>query len=887
MLNLCDEILRIAQLNKRNHSIAGSGLNPVSYEMLSEHVNYLSQSLSEFGIRGGDIVPVVLSGSAEAIIVLLSVLKITVCAPMNPDFQEADFESSILKLNARAIIVEDNNNTLIQTIALKLGIPTIKLLIKKIDSNIQLSFSFPKEKLIRQDARINPETALLLFTSATTGNTKLVPLTHNQIISMVSSMRSAFPAADNGRVLIITPHFHLHCLLSMLIQFFSGGTIISTSGFDSNQFINWIRDFHPTQFTANPTIFRAILSLGIKHNLLENFKAFRFVTCAGSLLTDQLRDEIELTLGVPVIEGYGLTESGRVTMTPLNPAYRKPNSVGRICGSQVTISDTVNCAALPIGEIGEILLKGDSVIQSYYDDEEANILSFTNGWFRTGDLGRLDEDGFLFLVGRIKEMINRGAEKILPYEIEEIICRNQAVNEAVVFGYPHPRLGEDIGVCIVLKLPLKAPELRKFLSQYLAPYKIPRLIIFLDEIPKGPTGKPQRSNMANILSINPRFDKLEYNNSESLDLFEEKIAKVWSELLNIEYIGKNEDFYLLGGDSLLAVQMLTIVEQEFGFKIETDILARTTSLSDFANAIKEIQNNTDIENYIKNKEPNIVTLQPLGNNPPLFLFHLLNNNIIFYKDLIKHLGNSNPIFGLRLSEKIDSKSQKNKIELIAKKHVESIKKVQSKGPYFLGGYSSGGVSAYETARQLVKQGDEIGMIILIDTYCSKPFPRFWTEFKFNLKNINEQFATLSFKSYVVLLINCLKPIIHNHFNKFKIQFMDNLKFIFDFIQIVGNKLNLRSFRNIDEESEFNEKNWEIESIKLKLKPLYELTLLLWCHLDDSLEWRVRMKKKWQKLTGNKIIVKEIPGNHINIIKEPQVQQAAFEIKIIMNKFSKK
>jgi acyl-CoA synthetase (AMP-forming)/AMP-acid ligase II len=329
-------------------AVMAPGRESLDYNALWIQTGELSRFLDSLGLRRGDAVAMVMPDGPEYLTTFLAVSQVTVCAPLNPAFRASEFEFFLSDIRARALIVQAGLDSVAITVAQGMGIPVIEALVSNRRPAGSLSFTTQVTAHKQDEPCYAQDTALILHTSATTGRPKLVPLTHGQLIAMVAVIRKAFPQADEGRVLMITPHFHLQCILSMLVQLFSGGASICTPGFRPECFLDWMRIFSPTQYTANPTLHQAILSICPSGERHPYFRSLRFVTSGGAPLTDVLQRELELALGVPVVDGYGLTEAGRVTMTPLDPARRKPGSAGICVGPEVAI----------MGEDGGLLSMG-------------------------------------------------------------------------------------------------------------------------------------------------------------------------------------------------------------------------------------------------------------------------------------------------------------------------------------------------------------------------------------------------------------------------------------------------------------------------------------------------------------------------------------------------
>jgi len=296
------------------------------------------------------------------------------------------------------------------------------------------------------------------------------------------------------------PLFHIHGIMaSTLAPLAAGAAVIATTGFDAFKFHRWIAELEPTYYTAVPTMHQMVLARAGDRGATS----LRFVRSSSASLPGAVLDELHELFDVPVIEAYGMTEaSHQMTCNPLPPRSTKPGSVGIPTGIEVTILDK-DGNELPRGTRGEVSIKGPSVVDGYENNPTANAAAFTNGWFRTGDEGVLDDDGYLFLTGRLKEQINRGGEKISPLEIDDVVLRHPEVAEAVAFAIPHDKLGEDVGLAAVRVAgsELSEKELRDYLSAQLAAFKLPRTILFVDEIPKGATGKVQRIGLADRLGL--------------------------------------------------------------------------------------------------------------------------------------------------------------------------------------------------------------------------------------------------------------------------------------------------------------------------------------------------------------------------------------------------
>jgi acyl-CoA synthetase (AMP-forming)/AMP-acid ligase II/acyl carrier protein len=376
------------------------------------------------------------------------------------------------------------------------------------------------------------------------------------------------------------PLFHVHGLVgAVLSSLCAGASVVCTPGFHAADFCGWLEESQPSWFTAVPTMHQAVVARvatngGVRHRL-------RFIRSCSSALAPKLMAEMEAAFGVPVIEAYGMTEaSHQVASNPLPPRRRQPGSVGLAAGPEVAVMSRAG-QLLQAGATGEIVIRGANVTHGYESNETTNREAFAAGWFRTGDEGRLDADGYVFLTGRIKEIINRGGEKISPREIDEVLLDHPAVAQAVAFAMPDPNLGEEVAAAVVLRENTTTTEqvLRRFAAMRLAHFKVPAKVVILRDIPKGPTGKLQRVNLAKTLGLASAAPsghrRPDYVAPQTA--VEQTLAGIWAEVLRVSQVGLVDNFFDLGGDSLAATRVAARLRQALGAEVPlVDLLAAPT-----------------------------------------------------------------------------------------------------------------------------------------------------------------------------------------------------------------------------------------------------------------------------------------------------------------------
>lgn len=685
--------------------LGAPGALPLRTGRLFQHVQAMGDCLHELGIGRNDRVAMVLPNGPEAAAAFLSVAAWATCAPLNPDYRAGEFDFFLSDLKASALIVRSGMASPARDIARARGIALLELTPTP-EAGPGL-FTLEGEAR-RRDLRPGPaepgDVALMLHTSGTTSRPKLVPLTHANLCASARNIEAVLRLNPADRCLNVMPLFHIHGLIGALLSsVVSGGSVHCTPGFNSARMFEWLRESQPTWYTAVPTIHQSVLAGAMAQPDAVPQGVLRLIRSSSAALPPQVMQGLERVFQVPVIEAYGMTEaSHQMASNLLPPGQRKAGSVGRPAGPEITILDATG-NPMPAGATGEVAIRGDSVTRGYEENPTANREAFCNGWFRTGDQGHFDEDGYLFLSGRLKELINRGGEKISPREIDEVLLDHPAVAQAVAFAAPHPRLGEDVAAAIVLRkeATVTEQELRDFALQRLAAFKVPSRILIVKEIPKGPTGKLQRIGLA--AQLQEHF-QAEYVAPDSP--MEELLARIWGEILGIEGISCNANYFALGGDSLMAVQLFAAVEKATGKKLPPITLFQAPTIQLLAKVL-EAHEGTALWS-------SLVPIQPVGFKPPFFCAHANDGDVFYFRHLAGHFAPDRPFYGLQPVGLDGKQALHTRIEDMAAHYLQEVRRFQPKGPYYLGGFCLGGVIAFEMAQQLHAQGERVPVLALIE-----------------------------------------------------------------------------------------------------------------------------------------------------------------------------
>lgn len=539
-------------------AILAPGRTSLSFAGLKTQVADTASALRARGIERDDRVAIVVPNGPEAASSFLGVSAAATAAPLNPAYRTEELTFYLTDLNAKALVIAASLDSPARDVAAARGISVIELESRGAAGAFTFGGSFGDGAPIELAG--GDDVALVLHTSGTTSRPKQVPLTHANIFASARNIGAALALGTADRCLNVMPLFHIHGLMAaVLSSLTAGGSVVCTPGLKVPQFFDWIAEFHPTWYTAVPTMHHAVLTAGEGHAELSQ-SSLRFIRSSSSALPRQTLMGLEELFNVPVIEAYGMTEAAhQMRSNPLPPRERKHGSVGVMAGPDVAIMDAAGELLAP-GAIGEVVIRGPNVTAGYVSNPEANAAAFTNGWFRTGDQGLTDADGYLFLQGRLKELINRGGEKISPVEIDEVLMDHPAVVQALTFALPHPTLGEEVAAAVVLTSSDAVTEraLRKFVAGRLAAYKCPRRIIFLETIPKGATGKPQRIGLAARLGVEVvQSGRPDVGQVAPRNEIEEIVASIWAEVLKAGAPSVTADFFDSGGDSIKAAQLVS------------------------------------------------------------------------------------------------------------------------------------------------------------------------------------------------------------------------------------------------------------------------------------------------------------------------------------------
>lgn len=503
-LTLTGLLKKAAAAFPSRRAVSVSGKFDLPHARLQELIEHAASQLVAAGANPGDVIALTFTNTVEFIIMFLAVIRVrATAAPLNSAYTAEEFEFYLSDSESKLLLTSTEGNQPAQTAASKLNIQHITAALPQADSGLTLSSTQSEVNLDSVSKIVNDpsDVALFLHTSGTTSRPKGVPLSQNNLASSVNNIKSVYKLTESDSTVIVLPLFHVHGLLAGLLSSLGAGaavTLPAAGRFSASTFWPDMIKYNATWYTAVPTIHQIILDRYLS-NPEPAYPKLRFIRSCSASLAPVILSRLEEAFNAPVLEAYAMTEASHLMSSNPLPEHgpHKPGSVGKPVGQEMTTLDE-NGVQQEAGKTGEVCIRGPNVTKGYKNNPEANKSAFLFGWFHTGDLGYLDSDGYLHLVGRIKEMINRGGEKISPIEVDAVLLSHPDVAQAVAFGVPDEKYGEEINCAIIPRegSNLDEAEILRFSKKNLAAFKVPKKVFMTDFLPKTASGKIQRRFVA-------------------------------------------------------------------------------------------------------------------------------------------------------------------------------------------------------------------------------------------------------------------------------------------------------------------------------------------------------------------------------------------------------
>ena len=696
--------------------------------------------------------------------------------PANPNLTLVELEKLASDSGAVTIITRDEPDNTAKILAAQMGLGLVLLDPHGNAHFADFDFTLSTPPNIRTDKTDHNNFAIILPTSGSTGTPKLVPHTLESLLISAKSIAETLQLGPDDTCIHALPMFHIGAVVDLfLAPLLSGGRIRFSHSVSPKTMAENIIEAQATWFQGVPTMLYAIINAMDPDDLLEVGRSLRFIRSVSADLTAARQSEIEKSFGaVPVIQMYGMTETaGQICSNPLPPLTRKTGTVGIPQAPEIIILDQFG-NPVPDGSVGEVCVCGPSVMKGYLAIDDKR--HFFGKWLRTGDLGQLDRDGYLSLKGRIKDMINRGGEKIPALEIEQAALQISGVIEAASVAIYHPTLGEDVGLAIVASSEdnFTAEMVQENMSAHLAAFKIPRTILFKSALPKLGSGKLDKKALASEFNNKSKS----VANTETVSPIGSMIADIWVKSLKAPYPKTDDDFFDAGGDSLSAQTFMIELEEAFGQALPSNLLYEAPSFGELEEKLTSLEKTQEIpqgSNLLpdevmkmarrgmagwrgarRDAHALIVELRNIGEKQPFFFCTPTESS---FTDFHAALDTDRPFYAMRTLWLQDGRSDEAE-GLLAKHYAMEICEIQPEGDILLGGHCRGVEMIRKIGDALTEAGRKIALLVEIDfpidALYQGPAIQIWS----NDHPLSWKFShPLSWNKY-----HYTHHVIHEHFN---------------------------------------------------------------------------------------------------------------------------
>jgi len=697
-------LTRIAQASPDRAAVLSTRFAPLDHRGLQQMIERTHRQLRLAGFGREARIGVLLPEAPQAAVAIIAIACSAVAVPLDPRLGPAELDQFLQQLPLDALLIGSDGDQQGRAAAERHGLMLISAEAAE-DGSPALRLAMPVAAQPAPDELPEPDApAFILRSSGTTALPKLIPFTHRNMLTAARKWQRWFGLDADDRCLCVSAPYYSHGLkVTILTPLLTGGSVafpLSPAVVDLHE---WFASLRPSWYSAGPALHLAILEAARAHPEGLSTQRLRFASSGGAPLGQEIIDSFDRTLGFPLLEHYGSSEAAQIAAN--TPDARKAGTVGRPWPETLSIVGEDGQPVAP-GERGEIRVRGATVMPGYLGDEALNREVLRDGWFHTGDIGSLDEEGFLHLHGRLREVINRGGEKVSLSEVDAALLRHPAVAEAAAFGVPHQRLGQDVAAAVVLRpgMAVTGAELQRFLRDELVYFKVPRRVQIIEALPRGLTGKVLRHRLADAY-VQQRNERARLSTGAvAASQLEQDVLAIWRRLLKTEAVGPEDNFLDSGGDSLLATEMLTELEQMLGRVIPESLLIEAETARELA---------ARLENLANHVIP-VIDFNAQPGRTALFWFHGdFAHGGYYIRRLARLLGPQQPLTAIAphgmANEPIPASVQQ-----MARERLPLILERQAQGPYRIGGYCNGALVAFAAARLLIEAGNEVEIVALID-----------------------------------------------------------------------------------------------------------------------------------------------------------------------------
>ncbi len=695
-------------------ALMGAGGETLTYSCLLDSIRSLSEALHELGISKRDRIAAVLPGSMEVMPAFLSISNRAVFIPLSPDLSREQYLYYLQLFKADILLTAEDSGGLCRQAADELAVPVIYLKRQQNVNNSVFLLSggkYSETADADKDWPDGDDMALLQFTSGTTAEPKLVPRSHKNLYFATRQRREEMHLTADDKLLITTPSHRGITLIDSLAILAAGGTAMFTDSIDPDKILTAAKRGNPTWLLGGPAVLSALAVHAETGNKMPVISGLKYIRSAGAPLNELLAERLTAIFQRPVYEGYGSTECGNIALSMNSPRGYKPGSVGVPLGIETAVLDEMG-RILPCGLTGEIAVRGPQVIESYADGVSSE--SFRDGWFKTGDRGYIDADGYLFVLGRYKEIINRGGEKVSPYEVEAVLNTHPHILQAAVFPVFAGDGQEEVGAAAVLRegTQLYLKDLRRFLNGKVTAFKMPSVLFILEEMPVSDADKIQRKILYKKIKESGIAAQPLAGDNETIipphSQTEKTLYEIFTRILLVKGFSITDSFFELGGDSLKTAVLFGNIEDEFGVQVPLKDIFNNGTIKNLAQIIDANRGEKDSYSFI-------MPFQVNGSKTPVFFVHSADGEAVAYRHISVNFDPERPLYGINFNPDGAKWLHPITFEQIAAEYLREIRKIQPEGPYILAGLCVGGIIASEIGLQLMEMGQEAALLAVFDT----------------------------------------------------------------------------------------------------------------------------------------------------------------------------
>ncbi len=684
-----------AVLRPSSPALAGTDGPDCSYQHLTTHLDRVCAELSKWVSGENPVIAVAAAGRPEMFSGIVAAISTGICAPFDATQPPAEIDAFLSDVRPSLVLADNAAVDRHAMLFRRHGAGIVQMTaVPGAPAGVFDVFGItPQQREATDPARAyDPDVALVIRTSGTTSSSKLVPHTEARLVHMFNSIAESVGLQPADRCLTTMPMQHVHAVTWVIgASLVAGASVVCPVHVDAASLIDELRTYKATWYTAAPPMHRDVLAYARRETPLD--LSLRFIRTTAAPIDRQLVIDLQAALGAPVLDGYGSTEAPSCSYNV--PWANRPGSVGRAMGCEIAILD------------GEVAVRGPNVAPAYANGAREAIIDPVSGWYRTGDAGYLDEDGFLYITGRINERINVGGVKIAPAEVESALLTHPDVADAVAFPLPHPTLGQHVAAAAVRRAggTVTETELMAHAAALLPRHGVPNVIHFVPSIARDASGKVRRHELTATFARNPYAAHLDAERSKDSSILH-ALSRIWEDVLEYSPVALDENFFAAGGDSLRAIRVMTRIEADLGVALSMDTLLVAPTIRTLSQAVLAQANS---------KRPNgrIVPLRTTGSRPPLYFYDGdTNGGGLYTRILPTVLDIEQPIYLVRPNGALGD-AILDSIELMADADAAMIAAERPSPAYRLGGFCSGGIVALEVARRLEAAGAKVEVVALV------------------------------------------------------------------------------------------------------------------------------------------------------------------------------